>query len=76
MTRQRVNVRVWGLTKRDVQAARHNVRVTEKLHFVDVVDVEELVGGPCPIPRRDEHAYAQDAEFGRAWAAYEPNEEG
>jgi hypothetical protein len=71
MSRQRVKVKVWGLTRRDVQRGRDDLRVTEKLRLVDVVNVEELVGGPCPIPRRDENAYAQEAEFGRAWVAYE-----
>lgn len=69
---RRVTVKAWGLTVRDAQIAESNARSSVALcGRTEIVAVEKISGSPSPIPRRDEEAYAQEANFGWAWAAYE-----
>lgn len=66
----RIHLRAWGATEDDVDRAVREAGQGWGARNWEFVEVERLIGVPCPLPRYDPKSIYADAGFDWAYVAY------
>jgi hypothetical protein len=65
-----VRLHIWGRTAKDADEVAVYAGLHLERHALKAVETTRTISRTCPIPTNDQAAVAQDASYGRVWAAY------